>query len=103
MEIEVSVLGPLQAVTDAAEIEVGRDGLVVEDGWHARAAAAAGRGRMEMGSRRPSRADLPQGGPARGCVEAWRPPLAIRSRGLRRRELARYRPPSVCDTTFPAG
>jgi AmmeMemoRadiSam system protein A len=34
LEIELSLLGPLEAVTDADQIEVGRHGLVIEDGWH---------------------------------------------------------------------
>jgi AmmeMemoRadiSam system protein A len=33
VEIEISVLGPLEPVTDVDEIEVGRHGLVVELGW----------------------------------------------------------------------
>jgi len=32
--LEISVLGPLEPVTDPAEIEVGRHGLVVEQGAH---------------------------------------------------------------------
>jgi uncharacterized protein len=31
--IEISVLGPITAVRDPGEIEVGRDGLIVEQGW----------------------------------------------------------------------
>jgi AmmeMemoRadiSam system protein A len=34
LDIEVSVLGPLEPVNDPAEISVGRDGLLVEMGWH---------------------------------------------------------------------
>jgi len=34
LEIEVSVLGPLEPVNDPAEISVGHHGLVVEMGWH---------------------------------------------------------------------
>lgn len=34
LEIELSVLGPLVPVSDPAAIEVGRDGLVVEQGSH---------------------------------------------------------------------
>ncbi len=32
--IELSLLGPLEAMDEAAGIEVGRHGLVVEQGWH---------------------------------------------------------------------
>ncbi len=32
--IELSLLGPLEPITSIAEIEVGRHGLVVEQGWH---------------------------------------------------------------------
>jgi AmmeMemoRadiSam system protein A len=32
--IELSVLGPLQPVADISEIDIGRHGLVVEQGWH---------------------------------------------------------------------
>jgi AmmeMemoRadiSam system protein A len=34
LDIELSVLGPLEPVDDPAEISVGRHGLVVEMGWH---------------------------------------------------------------------
>jgi AmmeMemoRadiSam system protein A len=34
LELEVSVLGPLEPVADPGEITVGRHGLVVEMGWH---------------------------------------------------------------------
>ncbi len=34
IEIELSILGPLEPVTDIQEIEIGRHGLVVEQGWH---------------------------------------------------------------------
>jgi AmmeMemoRadiSam system protein A len=34
MDLEVSVLGPLVPVNSIDEIEVGRHGLVVEQGWH---------------------------------------------------------------------
>lgn len=32
--IEISVLSPLRRVDDPASIEIGRDGLVIERGWH---------------------------------------------------------------------
>ena len=32
--LEISVLGPVEAVADSAEVEVGRHGLVVEQGTH---------------------------------------------------------------------
>jgi AmmeMemoRadiSam system protein A len=32
--LEISLLEPLEAITEAAEVEVGRHGLVVERGWH---------------------------------------------------------------------
>jgi AmmeMemoRadiSam system protein A len=34
LDIEISVLGPLEPVNDVSEITVGRHGLVVEKGWH---------------------------------------------------------------------
>jgi AmmeMemoRadiSam system protein A len=34
LEIELSLLGTLEAVTDPAEIEIGRHGLLIEKGWH---------------------------------------------------------------------
>jgi len=34
LELEISLLGPLEAVAGAADVEVGRHGLVVEQGWH---------------------------------------------------------------------
>jgi AmmeMemoRadiSam system protein A len=34
LELEVSVLGPLEPVNDLEEIAIGRHGLVVEMGWH---------------------------------------------------------------------
>jgi AmmeMemoRadiSam system protein A len=34
LDLEVSVLGPLEPVNDPEEIAVGRHGLVVEMGWH---------------------------------------------------------------------
>lgn len=34
LEIELSLLGPLEPVTSIEEIEIGRHGLVVEMGWH---------------------------------------------------------------------
>src|SRR5436309_1597735 len=34
LEIELSLLGPLEAIASAEEIEIGRHGLVVEMGWH---------------------------------------------------------------------
>jgi AmmeMemoRadiSam system protein A len=34
IDIEVSVLGPLERVHALTDIEVGRHGLVVENGWH---------------------------------------------------------------------
>jgi len=33
-EIEISVLGPIEAVEDVDDIIVGRHGLIVEQGWH---------------------------------------------------------------------
>ncbi|HVG56523.1 MAG TPA: AmmeMemoRadiSam system protein A [Vicinamibacterales bacterium] len=33
LEIEISLLGPLEPVTATEDIQVGRDGLVVEHGW----------------------------------------------------------------------
>ncbi|MCU1384350.1 MAG: AMMECR1-domain protein [Acidobacteria bacterium] len=33
IDIEISLLGPLEPVTDAADVIVGRHGLVVERGW----------------------------------------------------------------------
>jgi len=33
-EIEISVLGPIEPIEDAADIIVGRHGLIVEQGWH---------------------------------------------------------------------
>jgi AmmeMemoRadiSam system protein A len=32
--VEISVLGPLESIAGPQDIEVGRHGLVVEDGWH---------------------------------------------------------------------
>lgn len=34
LDIEVSVLAPLQRVVDPATVEVGRHGLVIQQGWH---------------------------------------------------------------------
>ena len=34
LDVEVSVLGPIEPVDDVATIEVGRHGLIVEQGWH---------------------------------------------------------------------
>jgi len=34
IDIEISVLGPLEPITGPDEIEIGRHGLVVESGWH---------------------------------------------------------------------
>jgi AmmeMemoRadiSam system protein A len=34
VEIELSILGPLEPVTRLDEIEIGRHGLIVEMGWH---------------------------------------------------------------------
>jgi AmmeMemoRadiSam system protein A len=34
LHIELSLLGPLEPFTDIEEIEIGRHGLVVEDGWN---------------------------------------------------------------------
>jgi AmmeMemoRadiSam system protein A len=34
LDLEVSVLGPLEPVTDPGDITIGRHGLVVEMGWH---------------------------------------------------------------------
>jgi len=34
MEIEISLLGPFEPIASAAEIEIGRHGLFVEQGWH---------------------------------------------------------------------
>ena len=34
LQIELSLLGPLIPITSAGEIEIGRDGLVVEHRWH---------------------------------------------------------------------
>ena len=34
LEIELSLLGPLEPLTSPDEIEIGRHGLVVERGWH---------------------------------------------------------------------
>ena len=35
VELEISVMGPLEPVTDASEVEVGRDGLIVSRGRQA--------------------------------------------------------------------
>ena len=34
IDLEISVLGPLEAIASPDEIEIGRHGLVVELGWH---------------------------------------------------------------------
>jgi len=34
LEIEISILGPLEPITSPDEIEIGRHGLVIEHGWH---------------------------------------------------------------------
>lgn len=34
LEIELSILGPLEPIASPDEIEIGRHGLVVERGWH---------------------------------------------------------------------
>ena len=34
LEIEISLLGPLEPITSAEEIEIGKHGLVVQQGWH---------------------------------------------------------------------
>jgi uncharacterized protein len=34
IDIELSLLGPLQSIGGPEDIEIGRDGLVVEQGWH---------------------------------------------------------------------
>lgn len=34
LQIELSILGPLERIAGAAEVEIGRHGLVVERGWH---------------------------------------------------------------------
>ena len=34
LDVELSLLGPLEAFTDAAQIEIGRHGLVIERGWN---------------------------------------------------------------------
>jgi AmmeMemoRadiSam system protein A len=34
LEIEISLLGPLEPMTSPEDIELGRHGLVVEQGWH---------------------------------------------------------------------
>ena len=34
LDIELSVLGPLEPVTTLEDIEIGRHGLIVEKGWH---------------------------------------------------------------------
>lgn len=34
LDVEVSILGPLEPVGDISDIEVGRHGLVIEQGWH---------------------------------------------------------------------
>src|SRR5690349_23980740 len=34
LELELSLLGPLEPIAGPAEIEIGRHGLVIERGWH---------------------------------------------------------------------
>ena len=34
LDLELSLLGPLEPVSDPAQIEVGRHGLVIEQGWY---------------------------------------------------------------------
>jgi uncharacterized protein len=34
LDIELSLLGPLEPIADPSEITIGRHGLVVESGWH---------------------------------------------------------------------
>jgi AmmeMemoRadiSam system protein A len=34
LDIEISLLGPLESIGGPAEVEIGRHGLVVEMGWH---------------------------------------------------------------------
>ena len=33
LEVEISVLGPLEPITEPGEVEIGRHGVVVEQGW----------------------------------------------------------------------
>ena len=34
LDLELSLLGPLEPITSAEEIEIGKHGLVVQQGWH---------------------------------------------------------------------
>ena len=34
LDVELSLLGPLEPITGPSEIEIGRHGLVIESGWH---------------------------------------------------------------------
>lgn len=34
LDIEISVLGPLEPIAGLSDVEIGRHGLVVEQGWH---------------------------------------------------------------------
>ena len=51
IDIEVSVLSPIEPVKNISEIKVGRDGLVVEQGIQFRPPAAPGAGRAALGPR----------------------------------------------------
>ena len=82
--IELSLLGPLEPIAGAEEIEIGRHGLVIEKGVAPRAAVAAGGHRVELGLPAVSRPDVPQGRPAAGRLEARRQDLEVRGRGVRR-------------------
>ena len=84
IDIEISLLGPLEPIAGPQDIDVGRARPRRRARVAARPAAAAGRDRVAVGCRDVSRADLPQGRPAARRLEAGREALAVRGGGVRR-------------------
>ena len=65
IDIELSLLGPLEPAAGPADVEVGRHGLLVEMGRQRGCAVAPGGHRVAMGRRDVPRANVPQGGSPR--------------------------------------
>ncbi len=84
LQIELSILGPLERIAGVGDFEVGRHGLLVERGWNRGLLLPAGCSRVGVGCRSLPLADLSQGRPAARCVEIRRHDLAVRGGSLQR-------------------
>ena len=85
LAIELLLLGPLEPIRGAEEIEIGRHGLVIEKGWLRGLLLPQVATEWKWDCRQFLAQTCRKAGLPLGCVEARRPNLAVRGGSVRER------------------